>query len=625
MSRGSADARGSLSHALDAEAAAAIFEAASLLVVILDRDARILRFNAACERATGFRADELLGQTVWRLIPDDQLADVEVVFRELRDTGRSNLHENDWNTKTRGRRRIAWSNVAVRDASGAVVRVIGTGIDVTELRASEAQRSESDARLVSIVHSAMDAIVTVDEAQRVVLFNPAAAKMFGRASAEVVGRPLDLLIPERFRGAHPEHMNRFARSGQTSRRMGQLGHVWGLRANGEEFPVEASISQVRSRAGALLTVILRDVTDRERATATTALLASIVRSSDDAIIATDRDGRILTWNPAAQEIYGYPRHEAEGGRLAMLIPPEIRPELDSLLARVHHGRSIGHLETIGLRKDGRRFDVSLGISPRRNGSGAIAGASVVARDISEHRDLERRLHQTEELASVATLITGIAHDIGTPMNVILGYTGMLARSLSAEKDRERLRIIREQVERVVRLIQTLMNFARPQQPEAASFARVEEILERSLRLITETARHRRIAIERDFAETAPIRAKGDRLERAFLNLLVNACDAMTEGGVLRVATTELENAVEIRIEDTGAGIDPATLERIFEPFYSTKAPGRGSGIGLLVTRGIILEHLGAIDVRSELGKGTAFRIRLPREPAAAVGGSELAP
>jgi signal transduction histidine kinase len=309
----------------------------------------------------------------------------------------------------------------------------------------------------------------------------------------------------------------------------------------------------------------------------------------------------------------------------MLIPPEIRPELDSLLARVHHGRSIGHLETIGLRKDGRRFDVSLGISPRRNGSGAIAGASVVARDISEHRDLERRLHQTEELASVATLITGIAHDIGTPMNVILGYTGMLARSLSAEKDRERLRIIREQVERVVRLIQTLMNFARPQQPEAASFARVEEILERSLRLITETARHRRIAIERDFAETAPIRAKGDRLERAFLNLLVNACDAMTEGGVLRVATTELENAVEIRIEDTGAGIDPATLERIFEPFYSTKAPGRGSGIGLLVTRGIILEHLGAIDVRSELGKGTAFRIRLPREPAAAVGGSELAP
>jgi PAS domain S-box-containing protein len=420
-------------------------------------------------------------------------------------------------------------------------------------------------------------------------------------------------------------MNRFARSGQTSRRMGQLGHVWGLRANGEEFPVEASISQVRSRGGALLTVILRDVTDRERATATTALLASIVRSSDDAIIATDRDGRILTWNPAAQEIYGYPRHEAEGGRLAMLIPPEIRPELDSLLARVHHGRSIGHLETIGLRKDGRRFDVSLGISPRRNGSGAIAGASVVARDISEHRDLERRLHQTEELASVATLITGIAHDIGTPMNVILGYTGMLARSLSAEKDRERLRIIREQVERVVRLIQTLMNFARPQQPEAASFARVEEILERSLRLITETARHRRIAIERDFAETAPIRAKGDRLERAFLNLLVNACDAMTEGGVLRVATTELENAVEIRIEDTGAGIDPATLERIFEPFYSTKAPGRGSGIGLLVTRGIILEHLGAIDVRSELGKGTAFRIRLPREPAAAVGGSELAP
>ena len=625
MPRGSADAPGSPPHALDAEAAAAILDAAALLVVALDSDARILRFNAACEQATGFRADELIGKTVWGLIPDDQRADVEVVFRELRNTGRSSLHENDWNTKAGGQRRIAWSNVAVRDASGAIVRVIGTGIDVTELRAAKAQRSASDARLASIVHSTMDAIVTLDEAQRVVLFNPAAEKMFGRASAEVVGRSLDLLIPDRFRAAHPEHVNRFARSGRTSRRMGQLGRVWGLRANGDEFPVEAAISQTPSENGTLLTVILRDVTEHERAAETARLLASIVRSSQDAIVGTDLDGRILTWNPAAQEIYGYSRHEAEGEKLARLTPPEGLAELDSLLEKVRIGRSVGHLETVGLRKDERRFDVSLGVSPRRDGSGTISGASVVARDVSERKELEKKLRQTEELASVATLITGIAHDIGTPMNVILGYTGMLARSLSAEKDRERLRIIREQVERVVRLIQTLMNFARPQQQESASFVRMEEILERSLGLITETARHRRIAIERDFAQTAPIRAKAERLERAFLNLLVNACDAMKEGGVLRVATTELEDAVEIRIEDTGTGIDPDALERIFEPFYTTKAHGRGSGIGLLVTRGIVLEHQGAIDVRSELGKGTAFRIRLPREPAAAAGGSESAP
>src|SRR5262245_3031468 len=157
---------------VSAETAAAIVDATSMLIVVLDLQARILSFNAACERVSGFSAAEVLGQPVWPLIPEDQLPDVEVVFRELRDTGRSNLHENDWLRKSGARRRIAWSNTAVRDDTGAIARVIGTGIDVTELRAAERDRHESDARLAAIVVSAMDAIVTVDEAQRVVLFNP---------------------------------------------------------------------------------------------------------------------------------------------------------------------------------------------------------------------------------------------------------------------------------------------------------------------------------------------------------------------------------------------------------------------------------------------------------------------
>jgi signal transduction histidine kinase len=243
---------------------------------------------------------------------------------------------------------------------------------------------------------------------------------------------------------------------------------------------------------------------------------------------------------------------------------------------------------------------------------------VIARDISERRILERRLRQTEELAALATLVTGIAHDIGTPMNVILGYTDMLARSVREEKDRERVRIIKEQVERVTRLIQTLMNFARPQR-ETPRLLRIEDVAERALMLIAETARKRGVEIDRAFGETSPVLAQGERLERAFLDLFVNACDAMPKGGALRVATRALGGGVEIRIEDTGTGIPPETLERIFEPFYTTKPRGKGTGLGLLVTRGIVLEHGGAIDVESEIGKGTTFAIRLPREPAVAKG------
>jgi PAS domain S-box-containing protein len=502
----------------------------------------------------------------------------------------------------------------MRSGDGALLTVILR--DVTEVRAAEERRRASESRLTGLVHSAMDAIVTVDAAQRVVLFNPAAEKMFGRASSEVLGQPLDPLIPERFRATHAQHMNRFARSGATSRRMGQLGRVWGVRANGEEFPIEASISQMGSGEGALFSVILRDVTDQERAATTAALLASIVRSSDDAIIGTDRQGRILTWNPAAQGCFGYAHHEIEGEPLEVLVPEEGREEIRGLIANSRLGRSVGHLEIVGLRQDGQRFYVSLGLSPRRDGSGAIAGASVIARDISERKNLERQLRQTEELAALAQLITGIAHDIGTPMNVILGYTDMLARSQHGEKNRERIRIIKEQVERVTRLIQTLMNFARPQRETPRSL-RVEDVAERALGLIAETARKRGIAVERAFGDTAPVLAESERLERALLDLLVNACDAMAHGGTLRVATRPFDGGVEIRIEDTGTGIPADALERIFEPFYTTKPRGKGTGLGLPVTRGIVLDHGGTIEVESELGKGTAFRIRLPRESAAA--------
>ncbi len=482
---------------LDTETVEAIFEITQLLVVVLDRDARIRRFNPACERTTGYRADEMLGQTVWKLVPDDERDSVEFVFHELVETGRANLHENDWLAKDGERRCIAWTNTAILDDDGEIDQVIGTGIDVTDLRASEARARTSDTRLGGILHSAMDAIVSIDEEQRIMLFNPAAERMFGWRPDEILGRPIDDLIPARFRDLHRDHVERFAASGRTSRRMNQLGEVWGLRADGEEFPIEASISQVSSEDGTLLTVI--------------------------------------------------------------------------------------------------------------------------ARDMSERRDLEEQLRQTRELAAIATLVAGIAHDIGTPMNVILGYTDMLAGSIEGEKNRERLAIIRAQVERVTRLIGTLMNFARPGE-ELARSARVEDILERALGLIGETARKRGITITRDFAPAAPLLCQPERLERAFLDLFVNGCDAMQEkGGTLGVTTRDRAEGIEIEIADTGMGIPPDVLRRIFEPFYTTKPRGQGSGLGLLVTRGIVAEHGGTIHVKSEPGVGTSFTIRFPGEGVGADG------
>jgi len=407
-----------------------------------------------------------------------------------------------------GRGEWSWAmrrgHVVARDEAGAPLRMVGSDRDVSERRRAAEALEASRRRLAGIIDSAMDAIVTVDGGQRIVLFNAAAERIFGRRAVDVIGEPLGLLIPERLRGAHGEHVERFASSGATSRRMSDLGEVLGVRSTGEEFPAEASISQVDTDGERLLTVILRDLTERRRAE-------------------------------------------------------------------------------------------------------------------EERREAEQRARTAEELAAVGTLTAGIAHDVGTPMNVILGYAEMLERSLENPRNKSRAGIIVEQVKRVSVLIQTLLNLARPKDAKPVPVD-LAVTLERSIAFFQEKLRNHGIEVERRFAGVPAVQGDPDRLQQVFLNLFVNAADAMRNGGTLRV---ELEVAadgwVAVRVRDTGVGIPPEAIDRIFEAFYTTKERGKGTGLGLLVARGIVLDHGGSIEVSSEVGKGTEFLVRLPAGLALATG------
>ena len=253
--------------------------------------------------------------------------------------------------------------------------------------------------------------------------------------------------------------------------------------------------------------------------------ANVVEASDDAILALDAAGRIRAWNGAAERIFGRPRAAALGERLESLVPEDAVGTLREALGKVASGQRIGHLESGGLRSDGGRLDLSLSLSPMHGADGEVSGVAAVVRDVTDARDLQRRLKSSEELASLATVIAGIAHDIGTPLNVIIGYADMLARGARDATLRERLGIVRDEAGRVVRLIQSLLNFTRGE-PETPAEVCVDDVLERTLALLRETTRRRGIEVQRDFGATAPLRVRAERLERAFLNLLVNAADAM---------------------------------------------------------------------------------------------------
>ena len=267
---------------------------------------------------------------------------------------------------------------------------------VEELQLAQAALRQNQDRLDAIIQSAMDAIITIDDRHRVLIFNAAAEKMFGCTAAEATGKAVEQFIPQRFRPAHASHIRHFGETGTTSRNMGTLGAIWGVRADGEEFPLEASISQVDSDGKKLFTVILRDITERKRAEETRERLAAVIDSTDDAIISKTLDGTISTWNRGAEKVFGYCGEEVIGKPMLILFPPDRVKEEAEILARIGRGESVEHYETVRIRKDGSRIDVSVTISPVRDINGRIIGASKITRDISESKRAEEALRESEQ-------------------------------------------------------------------------------------------------------------------------------------------------------------------------------------------------------------------------------------
>jgi len=244
-----------------------------------------------------------------------------------------------------------------------------------------------------------------------------------------------------------------------------------------------------------------------------------------------------------------------------------------------------------------------------------AAGSELSQQVRETRNVlrqtERRAQAAETLASTATLVAGLAHEIGTPMGVIQGHTELLESSVSDERGRGRLRTIREQVERITRIIHALLTSARPRETELQPIA-LEPLLDTSLSFLAEKFRSRGIVVVRRFGAAPGILGDGEKLQQLFLNLLLNAADAMPQGGTVEVSleATAPAGAV-VRVRDTGTGIPPEKLAQIFDPFFTTKPAGQGNGLGLVVARSIAADHGTDLEVTSEAGEGTEFRIEFP--------------
>jgi PAS domain S-box-containing protein len=374
-------------------------------------------------------------------------------------------------------------------------------------------------------------------------------------------------------------------------------------------------------------VTVRDVGERRAKDEALKWLAAIVESSEDAIVGKDNKGIVTSWNRGAEKIFGYTAAEIIGQSILRLLPDDRKEEENEILRRLHLGETVDHFATVRVRKNGESIHVSLTISPIRDADGKLIGASKIARDTTEQIRLERQLHQSQKMEALGNLTGGVAHDFNNLLGVIFGNLDLLERLVAQDEAAlKRVHIAQKAANRGADLTRRLLAFS-----SNMGLKPMALILDHSIRNALELTTRvigPHIRITSHFGDDhAQVFVDASALESALINVIVNARDAMPNGGTITVSTeiSDLEESylpvqtgemkagryARISVTDTGTGMSRETLLHAFEPYYTTKPRGKGTGLGLAMVYGFARQTGGAVRLYSEAGYGTTVTLYLP--------------
>lgn len=474
-------------------------------------------------------------------------------------------------------------------------------------------------RLAAVVESSDDAIISETLDGAIETWNQGAERLFGYTAAEAVGKPIDIISPPDRREEDDEVRLRLSDGGTVNH-----FETEALTKSGTLVPVSLSMSPIVSPEGRIVgfSRIARDIS-RQKALEREALrLAAIVNSSEDAIVSKDLNGVVQTWNRAAERMFGYTADEMIGHPIQTIIPHDRRAEEDRVLTRIRAGKSVEHFETIRQRKDGSLVEISLSVSPIRTADGKVIGASKIARDISEQRQLARDAEEANRLKD--EFLATLSHELRTPLNAVLGYTRMLRMGQFGTEGNDGHQRAMEIIERNANVVSQLVSDVLDVstivtgkirlKPSAADLV---AIVIAAVDVVRPSAEARAVALRVETPDSPmPAVCDADRMQQVFWNLLTNALKFTPRGGSVVVRAAVADGFGVVTVTDTGIGLRPESIPYLFHRFWQAESVHSrdtgGLGLGLALARHFVELHGGTIRASSAgEGKGSSFTVEVP--------------
>jgi PAS domain S-box-containing protein len=344
-------------------------------------------------------------------------------------------------------------------------------------------------------------------------------------------------------------------------------------------------------------------------------LKNILLTSDSAIMMVDEKEAFIAWNKGAEKIFGYTEEEVIGKNSALLLPhgKKYELELKQIQQDAKDNSYTKILETERKTKDGRILSVRLSVSKLPGRDSGYSGRSIIIKDFTEFKKLQAQIDQSEKLVVIGQLAAGVAHEIGNPLASISSLVQILQRKTQDQFFSEQLSNIKENIDRISKIVRELVDFSRPPSYEK-TLQDATEIIKTAMGIVKYDKRVRKVKFETDLQPALPkVFIAADQLLQVFVNILINALDAIEGNGNITVKSYSDKRNIYVDISDNGCGMNEATVKKIFDPFFTTKEVGKGTGLGLSVSYGIIKQFNGEIEVKSKLMEGSTFTIVLPFE------------